>query len=100
MMLGVFNLYDALQLIIDCFCQSAFLSRILSCYALIRDFFILFFVLVISCMGSVEIQWGYAYRFAIRNKKNFLSATPLRLALKSLTFALKDSAKALEDRLL
>ena len=50
--------------------------------------------------GSVEIQWGYAYSLASRNRKNFLSSTPLRLALKSFILALNDSAKALEERLL
>ena len=50
--------------------------------------------------GSVENQWGYAYRFAILNRKNFLSATPLRLARKSLILALNDSAMAFEDLLL
>lgn len=50
--------------------------------------------------GSVENQWGYAYSFAIRNRKNFLSATPRRFALKSLTFALNDSAMAFDDLLL
>lgn len=50
--------------------------------------------------GSVENQWGYAYSFAILKRKNFLSATPLRFALKSLIFALQDSAIAFEARLL
>ncbi len=50
-------------------------------------------------MGSVANHWGYSYNLAILNKKNFLSATPLRFALKSLIFALKDSAIALNDLL-
>ena len=49
-------------------------------------------------LGSVEIYWGYAYSFAMRNKKNFLAATPLRFALNSLIFALNDSAIAFEER--
>lgn len=48
--------------------------------------------------GSVEIQWGYAYSFAMRNRKNFLSATPLRFALNNLILALNDSAIAFEER--
>ena len=48
--------------------------------------------------GSVENQWGYAYRLAIRKRKNFLSATPLRLARNSLILALNDSAMAFEER--
>ena len=34
--------------------------------------------------GSVDFWWGYAYSLAMRNRKNFLSATPLRFALNNL----------------
>ena len=51
-------------------------------------------------LGSVENQWGYAYSMAMRKRKNFLSATPLRFALNNLIFALKDSAIALDALLL
>ena len=50
-------------------------------------------------IGSVANHWGYAYNLATLNKKNFLSATPLRFALKSLILALKDSTIALDDLL-
>ena len=36
----------------------------------------------------------------MRKRKNFLSATPLRLVRNSLILALKDSAIALDERLL
>ena len=36
----------------------------------------------------------------MRNRKNFLSATPLRFALNNLILALKDSDIALDERLL
>ena len=51
-------------------------------------------------LGSVGKRWGYAYSFDILKRKNFLSATPLRFALKSLILALNDSAAALEALLL
>ena len=43
---------------------------------------------------SVENQQGQASILAIRIKKNYLSTTPLRFALKSLILALKESADA------
>lgn len=51
-------------------------------------------------LGAVENQWGYPYSIAILKRKNLLSVTPCRFALKSLILALNDSAAALDERLL
>ena len=45
----VFNLCNILQFIIDRFYQARFLSKILSA-TVIREFLMLFFILVINCM--------------------------------------------------
>lgn len=50
--------------------------------------------------GAVENQWRYPYSIAILKRKNLLSVTPRRFALKSFIFALNDSAAALDERLL
>jgi hypothetical protein len=48
-------------------------------------------------MGS---KLFYANNFDILKRKNFTSVTPLKLALKSFTLELKDSAEAFVLRLL
>ena len=50
--------------------------------------------------GSVDIQCGYAYSLASLKRKKLLSTTPLKLALNSFIFALKDSAAAFVDLLI
>ena len=49
---------------------------------------------------AVENQWGCPYSIAILKRKNLLSVTPRRFALKSFILALNDSAAALDERLL
>ena len=53
-----------------------------------------------GCDGTVDIQCGYAYSLAILKRKKLLSTTPLKLALNSFIFALKDSAAAFVDLLI
>ena len=50
--------------------------------------------------GAVDIQWGKAYSLASLKRKKLLSTTPLKLALNSFIFALKDSAAAFVDLLI
>ena len=53
-----------------------------------------------ECLGTVDIQCGYAYSLASLKRKKLLSTTPLKLALNSFIFALKDSAAAFVDLLI
>ena len=67
-MLGVFNLCDVLQLIIDRSTKARFLSRILSA-TLIKESFMLFLTLVISvCHQKRDSQTGLARYTLVRTE--------------------------------
>ena len=55
-------------------------------------------IITFKLFGVTFYSWGfnifYAYNLATLNKKNLISATPLKSALNAFNFALNDSAAA------